>query len=123
MGDAHLIRGDEPSELAGSATGPAPEEMLLGAVAQCLIVGIAGSASARGIELRKLSVDATGVVDLAVAYGVASGSPGFAAVDLTVHLDADAGRDVLQSLIDEALASAPIPNTVSRPVPVTAALA
>lgn len=59
-GAFETVRGDEPEELAGSGTGPAPEEMLLGAVAQCLIVGIAGTASARGIGIRHLSVDAGG---------------------------------------------------------------
>ena len=56
-------------------------------------------------------------------YGVAPGEPGFAHIELTVHLDADAPRERLQSLIDDALATAPIPNTIARPVPVTAGLA
>jgi uncharacterized OsmC-like protein len=97
--------------------------MLLGAVAQCLIVGVAGSASARGIRIRRLSVDAEGIVNLTAAYGVEEGNPGFQRIELTVHLDADADRKSLQVIVDGALASAPIPNTVARPVPVTASLA
>jgi uncharacterized OsmC-like protein len=123
LGAFPRVPGDEPTALAGSATGPAPEEMLLGAVAQCLIVGLAGSASARGIRIRSLTVDAEGIVNLTAAYGVEAGNPGFREIRLTVHLEADADRDDLQGLIDRALARAPIPNTVARPVPVTAQLA
>src|SRR5438309_2034150 len=103
------VRGDEPEALAGTGTGPSPEAMLLGAAAQCLIVGIAGAASARGIAIRCLRIEAAGSVNLAAAYGVAPGEPGFAHIELTVHLDADAPRERLQSLIDDALATAPIP--------------
>jgi uncharacterized OsmC-like protein len=117
------VRGDEPEALAGSGTGPSPEAMLLAAAAQCLIVGVAGTASARGIAVRSLRVDAAGSVDLAAAYGVHAGNPGFAHLELTVHLDSDASREQLQSVVDDALATAPIPNTIARPVPVTARLA
>jgi uncharacterized OsmC-like protein len=117
------VRGDEPEALAGTGTGPSPEAMLLAAAAQCLIVGVAGVASARGVEIRSLRVDAAGSVDLAAAYGVAPGNPGFAHIDLTVHVEADAPRERLQSVVDDALATAPIPNTIARPVPVTARLA
>jgi uncharacterized OsmC-like protein len=117
------VRGDEPEALAGTGTGPSPEAMLLAAASQCLIVGIAGVASARGIELRSLRVEAAGAVDLAAAYGVHPGNPGFAHIELSVHVDADATREQLQSVVDDALATAPIPNTIARPVPVTARVA
>jgi hypothetical protein len=58
-----------------------------------------------------------------VAYGIEKGNPGFQAIELMVHLEADGGREALQLIVDQALASAPIPNTVARSVPVTARLA
>jgi len=118
-----LVRGDEPAELAGSGTGPSPEDMLLTAVGQCLIVGLAGSAAARGIEIDSLAVDVGGVVNLAAAYGVEEGSPGFREIEIVVHLESAAGRDELEDLVAHALELAPIPNTVQRPVPVVARLA
>jgi uncharacterized OsmC-like protein len=123
LGKFGNVRGDEPAALAGSGTGPTPEEMLLGAAAQCLIVGIAGSASARKIEIQRLRVAAHGTVNLSAAYGVEDGSPGFERVELIVDLEAHADREELSSLVDQALATAPIPNTVARPVPVSARLA
>jgi uncharacterized OsmC-like protein len=80
-------------------------------------------ASAHGIQIHRLRVEAAGAVDLAAAYGVVDGNPGFAHIELTVHLDADASREQLQSIVDDALATAPIPNTIARPVPVTARIA
>ena len=122
LGSFAGVRGDEPPALAGTGTGPAPEELLLGAVSQCLIVGIAGSASARRIRIDALAVHSEGVVNLPAAYGVDDGSPGFREIRVTVRLEADAERTALEELVAKAVALAPIPNTVSRPVPVTVSL-
>ena len=121
-GDHAPVAGDEPIELGGTGTAPAPEELLLAAVGQCLTVGIVGAAAARGLQIDALSVTADGAVDLAAAYGVGDGHPGFQSVALSVHLEADADRDELERLIQSALSRAPIPTTVARPVPVTASL-
>jgi uncharacterized OsmC-like protein len=118
-----VVRGDEPTELAGSGTGPSPEDMLLTAVGQCLVVGLAGTASARGIAIDALAVEVAGVVNLTAAYGVEPGSPGFQAIELVVHLESATPRVVLDTLLRDALELAPIPNTVQRPVPVSARLA
>jgi uncharacterized OsmC-like protein len=119
----HRAPGDEPEELAGSATGPSPEEMLLGAVGQCLIVGLAGAASARRVHLDELAVEVEGRANLTAAYAVEQGNPGFDAIDVRVHVEADADRATLDELVQHALRLAPIPDTVSRPVPVRATLA
>jgi uncharacterized OsmC-like protein len=124
LGEDTLVRGDEPLELAGDGTGPSPEDMLLGAVGQCLIVGLAGGASARGIRIDELAVDVRGKVNLTAAFGLAGdASPGFESIDIDVRLRSDAPRADLEALIERALALAPIPNSLQRPVPVHARLA
>lgn len=123
LAGAVVVCGDEPTELAGTGTGPSPEDMLLAAVGQCLVVGLAGSAAARGIEIDGLEVEVSGVVNLTAAYGVEPGSPGFQAVEIVVRLESGTERAELEELVQHALALAPIPNTVQRPVPVTARLA
>ena len=40
-----------------------------------------------------------------------------------MHLESTTARDELGDLVEHALAVAPIPNTVQRPVPVVARLA
>jgi uncharacterized OsmC-like protein len=116
------LAGDEPVDLAGAGTAPAPEELLLAAVGQCLVVGIVGAASARGLAIARLTVHAQGQVDLNVAYGLTDGLPGFSSVLVSVDLRADAPREELDRLVQAALARAPIPNTLSHPVPVVAEL-
>lgn len=117
------LDGDEPVSLAGAGTAPAPEDLLLAAVGQCLVVGIVGAASARGVGLSALRVNVTGRVDLSVAYGLADGHPGFSSVDVSVDLEADLPRADLDDLVRRAVARAPIPNTVMNPVPVRVRLA
>jgi uncharacterized OsmC-like protein len=122
LGEHAPLRGDEPCDLAGTGTGPAPEELLLGAVGQCLAVGWAGTAAAHGVTIRSLEIEVAGAVDLASAYGVADGNPGFDRLEVRVRIDADATRETLEALHEQVVAQAPIPNTISRPVPVDARL-
>jgi uncharacterized OsmC-like protein len=122
LGEHQPVRGDEPEDLAGTETGPTPEEMLLGAVGQCLAVGYAGTASSRGIKIQSLEIDVRGKVNLPAAYGVEEGNPGFDEIEVDVRLESDASEDELASMHETVVARAPIPNTVSRPVKVDAKL-
>jgi uncharacterized OsmC-like protein len=123
LGGVALVHGDEPVEFAGGGSGPSPEDMLLSAVGQCLIVGIAGTASARGISIESLEVGVEGTVNLTAAYGVEAGNPGFQSISIVVHLESTTPREVLEELVRHALELAPIPNTVRHPVPVDVRLA
>ena len=51
------------------------------------------------------------------------GEPGFREIEVVLHLESTTARDELGDLVEHALAVAPIPNTVQRPVPVVARLA
>lgn len=123
LGEHDPLPGDEPTDLAGTDTGPSPEEMLLGAVGQCLAVGYAGAAAARGIRIDSLRIDVHGRVNLPAAYGVEEGNPGFDQIDVDVHLESDVSRDQLEALHEQVVARAPIPNTVARAVAVETKLA
>jgi uncharacterized OsmC-like protein len=123
LGGVALMHGDEPVELAGGGSGPSPEDMLLSAVGQCLIVGIAGTASARRISIESLEVVVKGTVNLTAAYGVEAGNPGFQSISVAVHLASTTPREVLEELVRHALELAPIPNTIRHPVPVDVRLA
>jgi uncharacterized OsmC-like protein len=117
------VDGDEPTELAGGGGAPSPEDLLLAAVGQCLTVGWVGTLSSRGYRISSLTIDVHGAADLAVAYGVGTGNPGFDAIEVDVTIESDAPQDVIDGLADEVLAQAPIPNTVLRPIPVRQRLA
>ena len=123
LGHHAPVRGDEPAELAGTDTGPNPEQMLLGAVGQCLAVGYAGSAAARGLTIQSLEIEVEGQVNLDAAYGVREGNPGFDRIAVKVHLESDAPPEELEAMHEQVVARAPIPNTVARPVEFDAQLA
>lgn len=117
------IRSDEPTTLGGSDTAPNPVEQLLAALGNCLAVGYAANASARGIAIRSLSLSLEGNLDLRTFLGLAQGHAGYEAVRVTVHLDADASPDALEALHRTVVGTSPVGHTLQRAVPVSVELA
>jgi uncharacterized OsmC-like protein len=114
---------DEPTSLGGADTAPNPAEVLLGALGTCLSIGYTLNAAARGIELRRLSLDLEGDIDLTVFGGLAEeGNPGYSDIRVRVDIDSDANTDTLQALHAHVLRTSPILSTVARPVNVTSEL-
>ena len=58
--DFPALHSDEPRGLGGADSAPNPVEQLLAALGNCLAVGYAANASARGIELSDLRIAVTG---------------------------------------------------------------
>jgi putative redox protein len=98
---------DEPPEAGGTGQGPQPTELLLGAVASCFTLAVAHSAGKRGVELRGLTVTATGTYD----------GPRFTAIDVAVHADAPQG-DELARLATAAERVCYVTNTLRGSPPV-----
>lgn len=117
------IKSDEPPGLGGTDGAPNPVEQLLAALGNCLAVGYAANASARGIELRDLRIDLDGDLDLHAFLGLSNGNAGFKTIRATVHIDSDAGPDALATLHEKVTSSSPVGHTLGRPVPVSIDLA
>jgi uncharacterized OsmC-like protein len=117
------IQSDEPRGLGGSDAAPNPVEQLLAALGNCLAVGYAANASARGIELRNLRIDLDGDLDLHSFLGLSDGNAGFETIRASVHIDSDASPEVLAELHAKVTASSPVGHTLERQVPVTIDLA
>ena len=113
----NVLEGDEPSTYGGADLGATPQELLLAAIGNCLAATYIGGLSAAGIEVRSLRLDVSGRVDFRAAFGVQPGAPGFESIQVNVVLDADAPEDKLDALLARLLPSAPIPDTITRPVP------
>ena len=113
------IRSDEPVALGGTDTAPNPVEQLLAALGNCLAVGYAANATARGIELRDLRVDVRGDLDLHSFLGLREGHAGFDAINVVVHVASDAGPDRIADLHDHVLRTSPVGHTLGAAVPVT----
>ncbi len=120
----YTIRSDEPEELAGTATGPNPAQLLLSATASCLAVGYAANATARGIKIDDLEIDAEGELDNILYFlGLSDkGHPGYKDVKFKVFLKSDAPAEALKELHEYTLRTSPICNSVARRVNLTAEL-
>ena len=118
------VPSDEPVALGGTDTAANPVEQLLGALGNCLAVGYAANATAAGIEIRDLSIDLEGDLDLHTFLGLRpDGNAGYQAIRVAVKLDSDATAEQIAALHERVVATSPVGHTLSRPVPVTIDLA
>src|SRR5690606_15846084 len=92
------IPSDEPPGLGGTDQAPNPVEQLLAALGNCLAVGVAANATARGIQIDKLSIEVEGDLDLTTFLGIRPGHAGFDTITASVRLDADADPEAIEDL-------------------------
>ena len=116
----HVVQLDEPEALGGTNLAPNMVEAVLAAYGSCLTVGYTLNAAIRGIEVRSLTVDVEGHIDLAGFFGLSKDVPaGFSSITTTVHLDADASAEQLADLHRHVLATSPVGSILERPIDVT----
>lgn len=96
------IRSDEPPP-AGEDTGAMPTELFMTALASCFGMAMAAAAHRRGGDLPDLEVTVTGTYD----------GPRFS--HLRVAVRSSVGREQLGPLIDRAVHSCYVSNTLLRP--------
>ena len=79
---------DEPGALGGTDTGPNPVEQVLAALGNCLAVGYAANATAAGIELKDLSIELEGDLDLHTFLGLSpQGNAGYNNISVRVSIE------------------------------------
>ena len=115
--DFDPVPSDEPAVLGGTDSAPNPVEQLLGALGNCLAVGYAANASVAGIELRGVTINLDGDIDLKTFLGLADANAGYEAIRVSVDLDApEASPQQLTELHDKVVGTSPVGHTLSRPV-------
>ena len=114
---------DEPDALGGTDTGPNPVEQVLAALGNCLAVGYAANATAAGIELKDLTIELEGDLDLHTFLGLAQGNAGYENISVKVKIDSDASPEAIQAVHDKVVGTSPVGHTLSRAVPVSIDLA
>jgi len=117
------IASDEPAGLGGTDTAPNPVEQVLAALGNCLAVGYAANATARGIAIDALRIDISGPVDLHTFLGLREGHAGFSSVQATVHLASPADAADIEALHAHVLSTSPVGHTLQAALPVTIQLA
>ncbi len=110
---------DEPGALGGTDTGPNPVEQVLAALGNCLAVGYAANATAAGIEIRDMSIELEGDLDLHTFLGLApQGNAGYDNISVKVNIDSDASAEDIRALHEKVVGTSPVGHTLSRAVPV-----
>jgi uncharacterized OsmC-like protein len=112
------IASDEPGTLGGTDSGPNPVEQILAAYGNCLAIGYAANATVAGIEIKDLSIDIEGDLDLHTFLGLKEGNAGYDNITVKVNIDTDASPEALQELHDKVSNTSPVGHTLGRAIPV-----
>ena len=112
------IASDEPGTLGGTDSGPNPVEQILAAYGNCLAVGYAANATVAGIEIKDLSIELEGDLDLHTFLGLKEGNAGYDNITVKVNIDTDASPEALQELHDKVSNTSPVGHTLGRAIPV-----
>lgn len=109
----------EPPVLLGNNEGANPVEFLLHALAGCVTTTFVLHAMARGIEIRELSTELDGDIDLQGLLGLDESVPaGYEQINIRLHVQANCSDQELDDLLSYAQQHSPVCNTVCRPIPV-----
>ena len=122
--EAYVLEGDEPPALLGTNAAPNAVEAVLHALSSCMTVSFIYPAAAHGIKVESLEYTMEGDVDL---HGFLHLSdtirPGFQNIRVKARVKADAPRAKIQELLEYAMKTSPVMDTLRNPVPVTVELA
>lgn len=121
--DVH-VRGfkfvvDEPLSLGGNNEAPNPVEYVLGALASCQEIVIKAYAGQLGIDLKSVTVEASGDLDLHGFFNLSNERPGFNNVKYkTVISTNETDPTKLQLLKKFSTDRCPVLDIIANPVPV-----
>ncbi len=110
----------EPPILLGNNEGANPVEFLLHALAGCVTTTTVLHATARGIQINKISTELVGNIDVNGLLALDDTVPvGYESITIKMDIEADCSDEELDELLSFAKDHSPVCNTVCRPVPVT----
>jgi uncharacterized OsmC-like protein len=110
----------EPPILLGNNEGANPVEFLLHALAGCVTTTTVLHATARGIQIRKLSTELVGNIDLKGLLALDDNAQvGYESIRIKLEIEADCSDEEIDELLSFAKDHSPVCNTVCKPVPVT----
>ena len=110
----------EPPILLGNNEGANPVEFLLHALAGCVTTTTVLHATARGIQIRKLSTELVGNIDVKGLLALDDNAQvGYESIRIKLDIEADCSDEEIDELLSFAKDHSPVCNTVCKPVPVT----
>ena len=115
-----VVHADHPAVLVGDDHGPTPAELLLNALASCLVAGLGNIAAARGIELDSVRCTVEGDIDLRGILGIDdSVRNGFEDIRVTFEVDGDGSPEQLAELVAQSQARSAAFDVLSHGTAVT----
>lgn len=116
----YTFGADHPECFASQDRGATPPEILLAALASCLTAGVASVAQHRGIQLRSVTANVEGKMNV---LGILGADPdirnGFTDVAVSFDIDADASPEDLQALVAQSQKRSAVYDMVTNPTNVT----
>lgn len=111
MGE-HRVVSDSAPALAGHGLGPTAPELLLGALASCLVHTYVIQAVLLEVPLDSVRVDVTGTLDMTVVIGAPGKAPVIENIRYDAHIESPASADALDWLHAAVDANCPVLNTL-----------
>lgn len=115
---------DHPECFASEDNGAAPVEYALVALAGCITAGVAAVAQHRGIQLRSVTAEVDGEMNV---LGILGADPevrnGFERIRARFSIDADASRDDLEALLAQSQKRSAVFDVIANPTDVVVELA
>lgn len=110
-----VIEADHPAVLVGTDQGPTPAELLLNALASCLMAGLGNIAAARGVELHGVRCKVEGDVDLRGILGLdPTVRNGFEGIRVTFEVEGDADAGTLEALVRQSQARSAVYDVLTH---------
>lgn len=118
MGETVMVSDSAPG-LAGHSLGPTAPEMLLGALASCLVHTYLIQAALLNIPIDHVEIETAGRLDYKAVIGLPSELPN-ALQDITYncHIDSPASAAQIERLHEAVEAGCPVLNTLRMPISV-----
>ena len=115
---------DHPEIFASEDNGVTPVEMVLTGLAGCLTAGVASVAQMRNIQLRSVTAEVMGSMDIRGILG-ADGDVrnGFDDMQVRFHIDADASRADIEALVAQSQKRSAVYDILTNPTNVTVTVA
>lgn len=111
---------DHPEVFASEDQGATPVEMVLSGLASCLTAGIASVAQLREIQLRSVTANLEGDMDLQGILGIDSDvRNGFDNIKVSFDIDADATPEEIEALVAQSQKRSAVFDLLTNPTNVT----
>jgi uncharacterized OsmC-like protein len=98
-------------------------ELVLAALGACLTLGVTYVTALRGITIQSMDFTIEGELDIRGFFGMKGIHPGYEHIGVMVHLQADAKREELETLLTTVIETSPVRDIIARNVPVNIQLA